>query len=550
MVHSIFGFQLTSRGDPLANPKSVRAWMANVPRNDPVSAVEAINSLLATAPARADGSVPRLHAILELDRIAAPLFELLRQQYRLASISDDVRQRILRGCDALAAGFSQAYAEYAKQIEATGQPARARELWHGVYARLFYYGNVLTRLGLFRYEQWIPGRWRALHQSYLAARARSLALEPYTLNPDSRPGEQSTPEQEYVQILLLHRLNTGNLTTPQIDWAAEWLREWAPPLRVIAAKEGPEQAVGGYWLDVGLGEGLRDRRPQRAEGELLCLDMEPLRAQLKALIGRLGAQGNPAATRTGPGDAEDLLGLAKRLDRLWLPQAPMRARRGERRPANHVVTVAAGWMEIMLALQSRHARSSGAPPGYHYDDYGRLRNNKEIRQRVGAPRRLERDAWQIFDSSDSGFRIRSLARQAARQWPGALLALQVEDAQGWQLGVVRRLKRVGADVTELGVEVISRNVSLVLPKEIDNRDSGYTVDGIDVEVKGKSFQALYLPPQAQTRVRTPASLIVPPAEFTLGRRLSLTIEGQSHPILLASPLERTREWVWAPLRSG
>jgi hypothetical protein len=112
------------------------------------------------------------------------------------------------------------------------------------------------------------------------------------------------------------------------------------------------------------------------------------------------------------------------------------------------------------------------------------------------------------------------------------------------------LRRVGAEMTELGVEVISRNVALVMPREIERRDSGYTVDGVDAEITGKGFHAIYLPSQVQGRVRAPASLVIQPSEFSLNRRLSLTVEGQSHTIVLASPLERTRDWVWAPLRSG
>ena len=146
MLSSILGFQLISRTDPLANVKSLRVWSVGIPRNDPVAAVEFINQLMQSDTPRADGSVARLQAIMELDRIAVPLGEHLRTQYRLTTISDDVRQRLFRACDGLASAFSQAYGEYAKQIEAVGEPARARPLWHGVYARMFHYIGVLTRL--------------------------------------------------------------------------------------------------------------------------------------------------------------------------------------------------------------------------------------------------------------------------------------------------------------------------------------------------------------------------------------------------------------------
>ena len=539
-MQSIFGFQRLSRDDPLANVRSLRVWADGVARNDPVAAVEQIALLIRDEASKPEGSAHRLEALLELDRVAAPHLELLRTQYRQIAISDDLRQRLLQLCETISQGFAQAWGQYARNIETSETPVTARGLRHAVFARLFHHQATLTRLGLFRYEHWIPGRWRALHQAYRAARLRSLALEPYALLP-SRASEQSSAEQEYIAILLLQRLNTGNLTTPQIDWASEWVREWVAMLRLGPP---PRDPVNGFWLDLGDAEGLTDRATKSPQGEVLFLDMEPLRAQLKALIGRLMSQG--VAGRLAS-DSEDALTLAKRVDRLWQPQAPVLQRRGERRAASNGATVAVGWQEIVMALQSRHARSV-APPGYHYDDRGRLRNNSELRDLVG--RRLEKFTWQIADSSDSGYRIRSSSRDATRQWPGALLALQVEDSPGWRLAVVRRLRRVGSDLTELGVEVISRNVSMATPRDIESRDSGYSVDGVDVQVTGKGFQAIYLPPQAHGRGQSPASLVIPPPEFVLHRKLSLTVDGRVHSIVLASPLERSRDWVWTPLRSG
>lgn len=539
-MQSIFGFQRLSRDDPLANVRSLRAWAVGVARNDAMAAVERIALLLHDEATKPEASAHRLEALLELDRVAVPHLELLRTQYRQITISEDLRQRLLQLCETICQRFAQAYGQYARNIETSESPIAAQGLRHAVFARMFHHQGTLTRLGLFRYEQWIPGRWRALHQSYRVARVRSLALEPYALLP-SRASEQSSAEQGYLGILLLHRLNAGILTTPQIDWASEWLREWVSTLRLGPPPKSP---ANGYWLDLGHTEGLTDRATKAPQGEVLFLDMEPLRAQLKALIGRLLSQG--VAGRIAC-DSEDALTLAKRVDRLWQPQAPTLQRRGERRAAHDGVTVAIGWHEIVMALQSRHTRSV-TPPGYQYDDRGRLRTRSEGRNVAG--RRLEKSMWQITDTSDSGYRVRSSSRDATRQWPGALLALQVEDSPGWQLAVLRRLRRVGSELTELGVEVISRNVSLVTPREIEARESGYSVDGIDVQVTGKGFPAIYLPPQAHARGRSPASLVIPPSAFIVHRKLSLTVDGRAHTIVLASALERSRDWVWTSLRSG
>src|SRR5438046_983975 len=119
MLQSIFSFQRISRDDPLANARSLRAWAASVPRNDAVAAVEQLVPLIRTEGARADGSPSRLEALIELDRIAAPFVELLRTQYRQITISDDVRTRLLALSEAMAQGFAQSYAHYAKNVKAS-----------------------------------------------------------------------------------------------------------------------------------------------------------------------------------------------------------------------------------------------------------------------------------------------------------------------------------------------------------------------------------------------------------------------------------------------
>ena len=129
---------------------------------------------------------------------------------------------------------------------------------------------------------------------------------------------------------------------------------------------------------------------------------------------------------------------------------------------------------------------------------------------------------------------------------GTLLALRFEDDPRWQIAIVRRLKRLNAQQFELGVEVISRYGELITPKQLDPRDSGYSVNGIDIGAKGKGFHALYLPLQVRARYTASPSLMLPAAEFSIGRVLSLVVDGHHQEVCLSAPLERTKDWVWAP----
>jgi hypothetical protein len=538
-------FQFASRTDPLANRKSARLWASSLPPNDALGAVDKVAALVSGPIAMQQPlTLQRARAILELDRIADPWQQQLRAQSRLSSLSEDVRERLWQACDRAARGFGHAYERVCEALREEHPDDRTRMILHAAFARLFFYVGLQARLGLFRYERWIPGRWRALHGAYSEACRVGIVAEPFVLDADS-PAQALTPEQEYLQILLLHRLNTGNLSPQQIDLAAEWLREWVPALGLaIKQPEGD-----GYWLDLGQGDGLLSQQPTEPAGELLYLDVGPLRATLRDAESTLAAQLEDAGTSPEAESVALQLDLARRLSVLWFPQAPPAERRGERHPQHRTATVALTWPEIESALSIAALQRSTAPAGYYYDDYGRLRP-----QRPGMtpsePRKTDFDIWQVLDSSESGYRLRTVLHRGGPLRIGAMLALRVEDEARWQLGIVRRLKRINAEQNEAGVEVISRAVVLVAPKSGARQSTGYTVDGVDVGMKTNSFNALYLPGQSRLRGGARPSIVLPPSEFTIGRALSLSIDGHLHDVVLAPPLERTKDWVWTPLELG
>jgi hypothetical protein len=548
MAHSFLGIiELVSRDDRLANRKSIRAWASNLPLNDPVGAIDSVIDVLESpAATQEEVSIGRAQAILELDRIAAPWHAQLRAQYRLSSMSDEVRERLWFACDRVARAFAQAHERVCVALSGDGTDDKARIALHGAFARLFFHIGLQTRHGLFRYERWIPRRWRLLHSAYSEACRQGIVAEPYVLDRAAEPGTSLSPEHEYLQILLLHRLNTGNLSALQVDQAAEWLRG-SIALLGLAMKQ-PEG--DGYWLDLGHGDGLLAQQPEQHTGELLYLDVGPLRGALQQLETRLQSQVQSIEPRADIAELEHQIELVRRLSTLWFPQAPHEPRRGERHLQQRTVTVALGWQEIAPALSISALQRSQAPAGYHYDDYGRLRPDRDRVLPVPESRRRDLNIWQVMDASESGYRIRTTAHHEGPLRLGALLALKLEDEARWQLGIVRRLKRLTAEQTELGVEVISRSVALIAPKPLAQRDTGYTVDGIDVGLKGKSFHALFLPGQSRARGGSRPSIVLPAAEFSVGRGLSLNIDGHPHEVVLAPPIERTKDWIWTPLDLG
>ena len=59
-----------------------------------------------------------------------------------------------------------------------------------------------------------------------------------------------------------------------------------------------------------------------------------------------------------------------------------------------------------------------------------------------------------------------------------------------------------------------------------------------------------MPASAHARANAAPSLVLPPAEFTRGRMLSLLVDGQHHEVCLGAPLERAKDWIWSAIEGS
>lgn len=534
---------------PLSTVKSVTTWAEKRPANDPMGMVIGMTHLLEEMSTKQPPTTPnRVQALLALDRLSLSPLAQLQQQYRLPSLSDDIRQQLWHARNNLARWMAYAYEQTFESIRKDDDRSRFKPLLHGVFARMFYHRGLQAKQGLFRYEQWIPAKWKFLHSAYKEALDLDVATQPFALVPNAPAAEQCSPEQEYIHFLLMQRINTGNMSVLQIDLAAIFLREWVAQLHLVS--EPP--AGDAHWvLDLGQAEGLAlPGGGREASGTMLYLDVAPLLEQLAAVKSQLNEQIAQSGSKPEVREIKDRLALVKRLETLWLPHARQQQRRGERRPAEQAILVAAGWAEISVIMREARPWRAHDPYHYTYDDAaelvarGRAPDPKPDKGDRAKNLHPDRRGWRILDTSETGCRIVSTTKQAAQLQLGALLAVLRETDERWRVAIIRRLKRRTAEHTELGLEVIAENSLLVMPEPVVMRDSGYSVNGIDVSAKGKRFDALYLPPQ-QTTTSPVYSIVVPVSEYVAGKLLTMALDGENRIIRLAVAIEYNKDWVWS-----
>lgn len=546
MANTLLGLFRQSGGeDPLTDAKSTEAWFRQQPANDYLATSEAMVRALEDYGARQPKTTPgRIQAVLELDRLSAPIQARLLKQYLQVNLSDSVRQRLWHALDDLARWFAYSYETLFESMHDFMVGQRTRGQMPAVVARMFCYRGLQAKNALFRYERWTPAKWKGLHAAYEAAVSRSVAQTPFALVDEGLASERTSAEQEYVLILLLQRINTGNLSSTQIERAAQWLRKWMPVLRLSPAPDRGE----GFWIDLGLGDGLLTRRPQSAQGNVLYLDIEPLQREVGSALVELTlySQRTPGAERQG--EATERLALLQRLESLWRPQAKLTQRRGIRVSADRPVQVAPGLIEIAAMLRG----SKGDEPVYQ-----RFRKGDPVEVAAGVVQPLPAEridgiefekrgppAWRMQDASESGIKLVSQTAEAAEQRLGSLLGILDDGQTRWMIGVVRRLKKFSGGHVELGIEMMSHHALLISPKPVASRTTGYSVDGIDVSADRKTFDGLYLPPSNRPGRSPTRTMIVPAQEFGERRRVFLHFEDNDYTVEFTVPIERTKDWVW------
>jgi hypothetical protein len=549
MVNAILGlFRTAGSEDPLEDVKALAVWMGKQPFNDYLGIQEAMVRVLEDMGARQPRVTPnRVLAVLELDRLSMPIQARLLKQCLQPSLSDSVRQSLWHAGDDLARWFAYTYENLLEAPQEFFLGQKAKGQLPGVAARMFYYRGEQAKNSLFRYERWIPGKWKSLHAGYEAALKRGIARVPVAFAPDSPAFRHTSAEQEYLQILLMRRVNTGNLTALQIEMAALWLSAW---LHTLALTDPPLEGAG-FWLDLGLGDGLLAHKPRSARGTLLYLDIAPLQREIGNGLAELSVQRQRAGTLAMQAGVTERLALLQRLEQLWGPMAKPTERRSGRVQADHRVNIAAGLMEIAAALNGANSEHRALYRRFRYGDPAKSASGlvppSPARLAPGVIEHEQENAssWRMHDHSESGCKLVSQSRVAAQQKLGGLLGIQEEGDTRWKIGIVRRLKRFSGGQTELGVEIIAQHSVPIAPKPIASRDTGYSVDGIDVSVEGNGFDALYLPPM-QAPGRAPRrSIVVPALEYAQRRRFFVTVDSNASTIEFTTALERTKDWVWS-----
>ena len=547
----MFGFGKTIK-DPLIDTRTVERWLAAFPGNDPLAVHSAVLSELGRLTERDARRTPaRLEAAFGADRHTDALRRNLTAQYlEHGNRSTRVENQLWQSLFDLTQGFLLCYQAFAREVTAHAQSNKWQSLLPELIARQIVHQGLDAKIRLFRYEQWIPAKWTDLHALFQMACSAQIERQPAAVLPD---GGSTTIEQEYLRVLVLQLMNSGNLTPRHLEWVAEQLSEWCAPLRLNIESS----SVTSFYVDLASRAGLKRRSPQPLEGRVLFLDTRPLHALLMQNVVMLDqkVRNNPLSDRT-PRRA-DQLNLLSKLASQVDPEFKPFARRGERSSAEGTVDAIIGFAKIAGFLrdeemtpfiEGKHGASTFGDT-IEIATFGRMRN-ETARTTEMARRRLANYAapggsWDIRDVSQTGFRLVAPMSVINAVTLGTLAAIRPQTQPRWTLGIVRRMKRLTTERAEIGLQVIANNLLGVELAETKRGDTDYSVDGEVPTVSSRRFNGLFLSLRKQDAEATVQTLVVPPGEYQPGKRLHMSIGESSQRIAFGRLLEQHPDWVWA-----
>ena len=558
----MFGFLTPARpesADPLTDLAAAEAFWRTLPHDDPIAVQLAVCETLADPMIRGEPSLDRLQALLTLDERARTLIDaLLFNDAVIDPQSPPLGPQSWQAAFELCRSLGRVHTRFLGSMRNSARFKGWREYLPFVVLRLFQHRQVELTLRPFVDERSTRFAWKELHEVYRFAQSRELLHDNLPVNRRySASVVDTTPEREYIHVLLQDLLNGGHFPVHDALWINQNLPRWSGTL-VVESDTG-RSAKPRFVVDLDGEAGLARSGPDSG-GSGLFLDTTTFLTLIRDRIATLREDpGRPSeGSKTGP---RRQLKLLRKLGDLCSPERHVIERRGERKPVALTVEVAVGLPQILRTMRNNPEVAPAAAPGtaamgegttiMGYGGFasttaaGNTGGESTITQWSYPGVVAAHPPLTMVDHSDSGCRLHGPTLGTSPIMPGSLIAFRDNASAPWTLAVVRRVKkRLAGKRVEIGVEYLGRDPRLVIVV-VPNAETSPAGPPGSAPAR---FAALYLPQSATHPVLPMKTLVLPARGLAPEDRLSLHSRMSVHTIQLQEPLDEQAEFIWSPFR--
>jgi hypothetical protein len=407
---------------PMADLREARKLIAEVPQGDALKALgEMADWLESVAGTEGFRGVDRLEVYRLLEDAAQPVQRKLTRDFLTVVGVGPIQESRLAGTlerfwTALSGAYLGAFADPAA-LKAAPEPAVV-----GALARGFRALGQRMKWHLLRYQPVDGAVWRGYADLYRAADARQLLIRPVELFSGSGT---TTPERELLAGLMLWLSSPDGLTPQQIDVAERVTLSMAPTFKTAKSEGG----IVTHYLDLdNPAPPSRVSANAREKPNRVFVSGGDAWQGLPRLAEKIRKAGVPDELGGAGVDAETLHDVIRHLERHWSPTPPVR--QSARHRSDAPIKVVAGFERAVQVLQGMENALA----------------DKVLR-------------WQSENISAGGFSARPAKLAVERLQVGTVLAVQPEGADGWGVGIVRRLVR--SNPAQVGVQTLSLEAQAV-----------------------------------------------------------------------------------------
>ena len=425
------------------------------------------------------------------------------------------------------------------------------ELLQRIVGFALYHHCAAIKWCFFRHEPVKPTIWPDLHALYKFADGQGFgfANTPITLFADESQNK-ITALSLYLRALMLEVLNTGSLTSPQIEIADGWLAEWTPE---YALDEAYSQRSHALYVDLDLMAGMQLVTGNAAKPSYRYVRLEGLKDQVEAVRTQLRT-GNPYHGRGTGSDfpMEEYVALLSTIERLYTTLLQASASRIEERKAveNLMAEVRLGFDDARQVVSGEaghaHRDTSGTSKASAADEathFGELELALEMPAMADAGAASPPAAadtrwtrWKVHDMSSKGVGLMVDRVTGERITVGQLLAVKPDGFAHYLIGViVRKLTQRTVGETLLGVEILSyRPLPVTLYRYSHARDAM-------PDAATPPVSAMYLPGRDQEGKSD--ILVLPSGDFGLKNIFSLPTKSVNFRVRINRVLRKGGDWV-------
>src|ERR1700681_3677482 len=438
--------------DPLQNAKAAATWLRQLPSLDVIARQQQVIVVLdAMRKAQRAPDLNRINAIQFVDAaLGADRRQLIKQYIENSETAPKLADRIWQALFEMSQSFTLAYQSALETAMHHADNARWKAALPLLFVRLVHFHGTDAKLRVFKYERWIPAKWIELHGTYLRACETQCDRQPMALPAAGADAQPWSVEQEYLYGLLVHQLNTGNLSPTEIDWAGSQLRAWS---RSLSLEQIPK-SIEGFFVDLAGREGIVRRTGNDRGSMLRYLDTMPL---AEGMDRAMNALRDAEMTDQGPIAAinQQRLGVLRKIQPVLAPTFHTELRRDPRTTVAISARVRIGLSRICVDISAQAEDASTESSTEQIEVFPVAGAPRSKRKAIAEDDSLaaglsswSNPTWEVKDRSVAGLRIAATGGIGQSLTLGALVAVRQSDIEGWLLGVVRRLNKVSNDEVE------------------------------------------------------------------------------------------------------